>query len=339
MLGDLEGAPDADRGQDLRRRSGRSSRACPSRSRRSSRRSRASSTSSASQRGNPEATWEIDPVAAGRLGLTVEQVVRRSCRTRGSATSRPSCACSIARFRCACATPTRTGSIRRSWRRRRFAARRAARRRAAALATVSTSARRDHPAAREPATDGARHGAARGPRPRQRRRRDPGDAGDAASCRSATRSKWAGSTQSQRQAFRELLIVFAHRDRARLRHSRDPVPALHAGGADSAAAPLSLGGAFALLLADGHRPERVVGDGPDPAGRPRRQERHRAARLRRAATPKASDRRGARAGARPPAADPDDDAVHVVRPAAARARHWAPAPNCRSRWRSPSSAA
>src|SRR6185436_9021539 len=26
------------------------------------------------QRGNPEVTWQVDPVAAGRLGLTVEQV-------------------------------------------------------------------------------------------------------------------------------------------------------------------------------------------------------------------------------------------------------------------------
>ena len=26
------------------------------------------------QRGNPEVTWNIDPVAAGRVGLTVEQV-------------------------------------------------------------------------------------------------------------------------------------------------------------------------------------------------------------------------------------------------------------------------
>ena len=36
--------------------------------------SRASSTSSAPQQGNPEVTWTIDPVAAGRYGLTVEQV-------------------------------------------------------------------------------------------------------------------------------------------------------------------------------------------------------------------------------------------------------------------------
>ena len=45
---------------------------------RSSRRSAASSTSSASQRGRPEVTWQVDPVAAGRLGLTVEAGRRRS---------------------------------------------------------------------------------------------------------------------------------------------------------------------------------------------------------------------------------------------------------------------
>ena len=35
---------------------------------------RASSTSSACSSGNPEVTWQIDPTAAGRLGLTVADV-------------------------------------------------------------------------------------------------------------------------------------------------------------------------------------------------------------------------------------------------------------------------
>ena len=57
------------------------------------------------QRGNPEVTWNVDPVAAARLGLTVEQVSRSSCRTPGSATSPPTCGCSIAAFRCASGYP------------------------------------------------------------------------------------------------------------------------------------------------------------------------------------------------------------------------------------------
>ena len=45
------------------------------------------------QRGSPEVTWQVDPVAAGRLGLTVEQVSDAARRTPGWATSRPSCGC------------------------------------------------------------------------------------------------------------------------------------------------------------------------------------------------------------------------------------------------------
>ena len=44
------------------------------------------------------------------------------------------------------------------------------------------------------------------------------------------------------------------------------------------AAPLSLGGALLLLLADRDRPEHLVGDGDDSARRPGREERHHAAR-------------------------------------------------------------
>ena len=92
-----------------------------------------------------------------------------------------------------------------------------------------------------------------------------------------------GQYESQRQAFRELLMVFGIAVSA----------GVHDSGACSSArvtpallillaAPLSLGGALLLLLADRHRPERLVGDGTDPAGRAGREERHHAARLLRA---------------------------------------------------------
>ena len=112
MLGDLEGNPTPIEVKIFGDDQEQLERAVARRSSRSSRRSTASSTSSASQRGSPEVTWHVDPVAAGRLGLTVEQVVDAAVATRGSATSRPSCACSTARFRCACAIPTRPASIR-----------------------------------------------------------------------------------------------------------------------------------------------------------------------------------------------------------------------------------
>ena len=113
-----------------------------------------------------------------------------------------------------------------------------------------------------------------------------------------------------------------HRHVAGVRRPGRAVPAVHAGRAHSCGRA-----AFTLrrvCAAHHHRhgSQRVVGDGADPAGRARRQERDRAAGLR--GSPlrggHADSRGRARRGAHPPAADSDDDAVHVVRAAAARAR-------------------
>ena len=65
MLGDLEGNPDADRGQGLRRRSRPSWRNLPIRSRRGWRRSHGVVDLVGLQEGGPESTWTVDPRGRG----------------------------------------------------------------------------------------------------------------------------------------------------------------------------------------------------------------------------------------------------------------------------------
>ncbi|PYR62033.1 MAG: hypothetical protein DMF85_00715 [Acidobacteria bacterium] len=67
------------------------------------------------QRGSPETIWDVDPVATGRLGLTVT--------------------CPIGRFLCACAIRMRIVWIRAGWRRRPCAARKDERSRSGASPT------------------------------------------------------------------------------------------------------------------------------------------------------------------------------------------------------------
>ena len=103
--------PDADRSQDLRRRSGAARASWPSRSRRSSSKiDGVVDVVGIAARRPRSRPGQVDPVAAGAHRPDGRAGRRRSCRTRGSATSRPTCGCSIARFRCACAIPTRSAS-------------------------------------------------------------------------------------------------------------------------------------------------------------------------------------------------------------------------------------
>ena len=89
-----------------------------------------------------------------------------------------------------------------------------------------------------------------------------------------------GQYASQRQSFRELLTVFAIAAALvfviLLFQFGRFLPALLI----LAAAPLSLVGRVRAAAVDRHRPERLVGDGLDPARRTGREERNRAARLR-----------------------------------------------------------
>ncbi len=91
-----------------------------------------------------------------------------------------------------------------------------------------------------------------------------------------------GQYQAQRQAFRELLLVFAIASAlvfvVLVIQFRSFSPAVLILWRRAAVAGGRAGGAHR----DRHRPERLVGDGADPAHRPGRQERHRPARLRRA---------------------------------------------------------
>ena len=68
------------------------------------------------QRGNPEVTWDIDPVASGRARPDASSRSPTRWRQRGSATWRPSCGCSTAAFRCASVCPMRCASTRRGCR-------------------------------------------------------------------------------------------------------------------------------------------------------------------------------------------------------------------------------
>ena len=111
---------------------------------------------------------------------------------------------------------------------------------------------------------------------------------------------------------------------AGLHHPAGAVRPLHAGAADPRRGATVAGGRVRAAAAHEHGPERRIGDGTDPAGRPGRKERHRIDRLR---TPPRG--RGASvhrsAGDRRPcaaAAHHDDHAVYVVRAAAARPGFW-----------------
>ena len=175
MLGDLEGTPTpievkifGDDGQ-------RSSRCSGDRWRRSSAKEIGVVDIVGLQKGGPEVTWQVDPVAAGRLGLTVEQVATqlsdawlgeiatdylRSDRTipvrvryPGRGAVRPG-------------APRRDDGARR---RRQTRRRRRRWRRSRASGQPETDAR-------EPAPDGARQRPAREARPRQRRRGRSDDA-------------------------------------------------------------------------------------------------------------------------------------------------------------------
>ena len=131
-----------------------------------------------------------------------------------------------------------------------------------------------------------------------------------------------GQYQAQSQSFRELLMVFGLAVVLvfviLVIQFRAWLPAILV----LLAAPLSLGGALLLLIAHGNRSQHLLRDGADPARRPRGEERHHAARLLREA---ARGGRAVRGGdrtrrAHPSPADPDDDVLHAVRPAAAGSR-------------------
>ncbi len=209
------------------------------------------------------------------------------------------CASTIERFRSASATRTRSASTRRGSRRHDDS-----RQGRAADAGIGARddrgrSRRSRTDAREPSSDGARQRPPRGPRSRQRGRRDQNDAGGDA----AARRLHLGSRRPVRIAAALVPRVDAgvrHRHRARAAGAGRAVPRLHRvvdhprGGAALARRRVR------CSLADRHRPERVVGHGPDPARRARREERHRAARFRRDAAPggDADARRHPRGGTR-----------------------------------------
>jgi multidrug efflux pump subunit AcrB len=131
-----------------------------------------------------------------------------------------------------------------------------------------------------------------------------------------------GQYQAQQQSFRELLMVFALAIvlvfTILVIQFRAWIPAILI---------LLAGAALArrravAAAADRYRLEHLVGDGIDSSGRPRGQERHHAARLLREAARRgrAVRERDRARGAHSAAADPDDHLLHAVRSAAAGAR-------------------
>ena len=63
------------------------------------------------QRGNPESTWRIDPVASGRIGLSDRGCGGAALGRAGSARSRPTCGLRTAPCPSACGCRMRTASI------------------------------------------------------------------------------------------------------------------------------------------------------------------------------------------------------------------------------------
>ena len=222
------------------------------------------------QQGGPEATWQVDPVAAGRAGLTVEQVPNQLAAAWSGAE----------RHGPAPARPQRSGARALS-RRRPLRSRAPGRPRPCArpdgrLVPLSSVARPmvstgDGELTRENLRQMALVTGAPGePRPGQR----------GAEIQTPRRqAQAAGRLHLRGRRAVRVAAPGLPRAAARLRHRR------RAGVRSSwsfssapsppslillLAAPLSLGGAFLLLLLDRHGAQRLLRDGPDPARRPRR---------------------------------------------------------------------
>ncbi len=135
----------------------------------------------------------------------------------------------------------------------------------------------------------------------ERRRRHPRRCWRRSRCRSATRGSSAGQYESQQASFRSLLLVLAIAVLlvfgVLVAQFRRFTPAL----VILSAAPLSLVGAFGLLLVTGTPLNVSSFDGPHPARRPHRQERHHPGGLRgrssRRDEPSIASRRSCEAGA------------------------------------------
>ena len=123
------------------------------------------------QRGNPEV--DVADRSGGRRPRSGSRSSRsrRSSRRAGSARSPPICGWQTAPFRCACGFRTPTVRSRAADADAPSAAPRAGRAPLRGARHVERVERPERAAAREPAADGARHRAPRGPRPRQRGRR------------------------------------------------------------------------------------------------------------------------------------------------------------------------
>ena len=197
------------------------------------------------QRGNPEVTWTSIRSPPGALGLTVADVASQ-LSAAGSARSRPICGCSIAPSPCASgypdAVPLRPARLAQTpvrgsdgqlvplaSARARRSQQRAERGCCARTCGRWRSSRRGSKGATSGSAVAELRGAAR----------------EALTLPVGYTLEVGGQYESQRQAFRELLLVFGVAAALVLPRPGGAVPAFMPALLILAAAPLSLGGAFA----------------------------------------------------------------------------------------------
>ena len=280
MLGDLEGSADADRGQGLRRRPGAAGGDLRS-DRDAAREDHRRRGPGRARGGRPRVDLDRRPARRGADWSDRRTRWRRSCRTRGSATWPPTCACTTAPSRCACATRTRSASTPSALADTTVRGKDGQLTPASALVTIE-----DGPGDPELMRENLRQMALVTARLENR------DLGSAvgeikvdAGVDAAAGRLHLGSRRPVRLAAAIVPRTAAglgHRHRAGVRHpgrcsSAGSPPALLILAGGAAVARRRVGAA----AADRHRPQRVLGDGADPAGRPRGEERHRPARFRR----------------------------------------------------------
>ena len=274
------------------------------------------------QRGNPEVTWNIDPVAAGRYGLTVEQVQNQMAGAwlgdvatdlRLADRTIPVRVRLVDSFRF---DPNKLPST----------LIRTADGKPFPVSEVATMERANGQG--ELLRENLRpmavvSGRLEGPRSGEHGRRHPIEPRQAQAADRLHVRDWRAIPGAGAGLPRAADGLRAGRC-AGIRDPRHPVPCMGAGDSHPARGTALARRRAPAAAAHWHRPEHLVGHGTHPARRPRGEERDHAARLlREAARAGRALRNSDRSrGAHSSQTDPDDDVLYVVRASAARAGAW-----------------